>query len=230
MRDRELTRAGFKECWGRTVVHCAACFTVEVAGKKVRSPRAHEGLTVQGAILGPAEQISKGHLLFSKLVDGPLTILLDGKPVLPPLQPAVDTLRARGHTIVESAVTKLEPVDAGVRVHFADGTEPMTFGFTAHQPAKELSSGTQAIVKTLGLSTTDFNGGVLVDTIEEFKGMGSMGSTKVSGVYAAGDIAQPITLASQALASGPKTAGFAMMMLATSEHGLEFPKPPAPAP
>ena len=186
-------------------------------------------LTAKGAILGPADQIFKGHLLFSKMAAGPLTILLDGKPVPPPLQPTVDTLRARGHAIVESAVANLEPVDAGVRVHFVDGTEPITFGFIAHQPAKELSSGTQAIVKALGLSTTAFPGGVLVDTVEEFPGLGSMGSTKIPGVYVAGDIAQPITLASQALASGPKTAGFAMMMLSTAEHGLEFPKPPAPA-
>ena len=185
-------------------------------------------LTSQGAILG-LDQVFKGHLLFNKLAAGPLTILLNGAAVPPPLQPTLDTLRKAGHDVVDPAIAKLEPLDDGVRVHFTDGTAPRSFGFIAHQPDKALPPSSQAIVDALGLTTTAPMPGAVTVVQSEFLGL-SMGSTAVPGVFVAGDIGQTVTLASQALASGVKVAGFALMLLALGELGLSFPMPPSVTP
>ena len=100
------------------------------------------------------------------------------------MQENAETLKARGHEIIEPAVTRLESLDDGVKVHFKDGTTRQ-FGMVAHQPPRELQA--RHLLDQLGLATKRLPTGY--EVVEQQQMMGyDMGKTPVEGVYVAGDV------------------------------------------
>lgn len=184
---------GLAELWGDRVLHCPYCHGFEVAdghlGVLLASPAsAHQATLVR--------QWSE-HVTVFTAAGGDLDA------------DALEQWRARGQQIVPSAVTAVEPTDAGIRVHTADGgAHELTALFTGGDP--RLPDG---LIDALGLDRADAPGRpVVVDML---------GATSNPRVWAAGNIVAPfgnvpISMGSGAMAGAGVNAALVQLDTASA--------------
>jgi thioredoxin reductase len=164
---------GFAEGWGRSIVPCPYCDGFEVAGQ-------HWGLIWSG------RQSHNQVRLFHDWTDR-LTVFADGHDIAPDIRadltrrntPVVDgriieIAHHRGH----NAIVKLDTGDVAVDILFA---------YPRNKPSANLH-------ESLGLATVDTPLGIILKVDERRE-------TSMPGIYAAGDLANPLTPPSVTLAS-----------------------------
>lgn len=172
---------GLRERWGRDVLHCPYCHGHEVAD----------------TALGVLGSVHKALLVRQWSRD--LTLFLDGAPG--PTEQEWAQLAARGISVVDGAVAGLVVTDdrlAGVRL--ADGT---------------VVARTALFVSPFFRAAGDLLGALGVETAElEFAGVpvathvvaGPTGRTSVPGVWAAGNVSDPMAQVVMAAAAGVRAA------------------------
>ena len=129
---------------------------------------------------------------------GPPTIFSNGPiPDGEDMQKALETVRALGCHVDTGKISNLEPASApevGVTVVFEDGRRTK-LGYLTDRPTTVLAG--KHLIKQLGLEieTHPIMG-------ENIKGVELTGSTKVPGVFIAGDASTPLKAATNAISSG----------------------------
>lgn len=129
---------------------------------------------------------------------GPPTVFSNGPiPETEPMLKALDAVRALGCKIETGKIAQLvadQAPDVGVTVVFDDGRRTHV-GFLTDRPTTVLTS--RYLIDQLGLEveTHPIMG-------EAIKGVELGGSTKIPGVFIAGDAATPLKAVTNALSSG----------------------------
>ena len=177
---------GFAECWGRSVVPCPYCDGFEVAGQ-------HWGLIYSGA-----------HSLHMVSLYGDwtshLTLFADGHPID---DAARADLARRNVALVEGRVTGLQH-DKGriAAVELDTGGSvavDVLFAHPRNRPSSDLHLG-------LGLALDESPLGVTLRTDEQRQ-------TSRAGIYAAGDLANPMASVTLAIAQGAMAGVFAQQSM-----------------
>jgi thioredoxin reductase len=176
---------GFAECWGKSVLHCPYCHGFEVAGRR------------WGALV-PMQAISHAVPLYRDWTDD-LTVFADGAELDTAAREIIDRCGAK---IVAETIVKLEHDGGQVRaVHTAGGVHEVDALFAPSQtrPAADLA-------EQLGCTTVDGGMGPYLWADDRRQ-------TSVPGVYAAGDLANPMQAISLAIGTGTAAGGFAHQKL-----------------
>ncbi|MET9558439.1 NAD(P)/FAD-dependent oxidoreductase [Streptomyces sp. NPDC006645] len=174
---------GLASRWGRDVVHCPYCHGWEIRDQPI-------------GVLATSPLGVRQALLFRQWTDR-LTLLLHTAP-RPDAQEA-EQLAARGITVIEGEVAGLEAVDdqlSGVRLHSGE-LVPLRAVAVAPQPAPR----------------ADYLAGLELEPVAHPSGLGAhiaadaTGRTAVSGVWVAGNLADPHANVLGSAASGSLAAG-----------------------
>ena len=176
---------GFLECWGKSVLHCPYCHGYEVAG------------TRWGTLI-PANAVSHAVPLYSEWA-GSLTVFADGAELDEAAREAIARYGAR---LVAEPVTGIEHDGGQIRaVRTSAGTHEVDALFSPRQvlPSTDLAGQLGCAHETMGLATF-----VAVDDKRQ---------TTVPGVFAAGDLANPMHSISAAIGHGTMAGAFAHQSL-----------------
>lgn len=165
--------AGFAECWGISVVHCPYCHGYEYRGEAT-------GVLVNG-------DAGAEHALFINNWAGSLTVFTNGPATFSAEK--IAALAANRIDVVETAVRAVEHTD-GYMTHLvlADG-QRMALRVLYARPAFTQNS---PIPEALGCQVTDL-GYIQVDDFRK---------TNIAGIYAAGDIINPMRSVAGAVGAG----------------------------
>ncbi len=165
---------GFKECWGKSVVHCPYCHGYEVRGKE------------QGIMAGTGAAINFLPLVYNW--SEKLTLFITEEDIAKETE---QFIKERNIKVVRSAITEVQHVDGYLNnIITEDGKEYMLDAIFASLPCEQQTD----LVTQLGC-TLDESGFIETNIV---------GSTNVPGVYAAGDCTTPMRAISVAIASGYK--------------------------
>jgi len=176
---------GFLECWGKSVLHCPYCHGYEVAG------------TRWGTLI-PANAVSHAVPLYSDWA-GSITVFADGAELD---EAAHETIARYGAKLVTEPVIALDHTGGEIRaVRTAAGTYEVDALFSPRKvlPSVDLAEQLGCAHETMGLATF-----VTVDDRRQ---------TTVPGVYAAGDLANPMHSVSAAIGHGTAAGAFAHQSL-----------------
>ena len=182
---------GLRERWGRDVIHCPYCHGWEVRDRRI-------------GILGTHAMVAHQALLFRELTDS-VTVYLDPDAGVP--ESDLEMLAARGIQLVRGTVVSMHTVDdALATVTLADGS---THALDALAVAPRVTARASMLA------------GVGVATVEHPRGVGThvpvddSGLTSVAGIWAAGNVADPmaqvVTSAAQGLMAGAAINGDLVM-------------------
>ncbi|HVV24899.1 MAG TPA: NAD(P)/FAD-dependent oxidoreductase [Pseudonocardiaceae bacterium] len=194
LRDELPDVPGIAERWGRDVLHCPYCHGWEVRDQRV-------GILATGPMTAHSAQ------LFRQLTPT-VTVLAHTGPELPGTE--LERLAARGITLVPGKVTGLRVVDDALAgVELADGT---TVPLDALVVAPRL---TATVPAALDLPTAEQ---VVGDTvIATYVPTDATGATDVPGVWAAGNVTNPMEQVGGAAAAGVRAAAAINMDLIEEE-------------
>lgn len=176
---------GFVECWGKSVLHCPYCHGHEVAGRR------------WGTLI-PPQTVAHAVPLYSDWTSD-LTVFADGAELDEAARDAIARYAAK---LVAEPVIGIDQVDGQIRaVRTQDGTFEVDALFSPRQvlPATDLAEQLGCDHEIFGLATF-----VRVDDKRQ---------TSVPGVYAAGDLANPMHSISNALGNGTTAGAFAHQSL-----------------
>ena len=170
---------GFAECWGKTVVPCPYCHGYEIAGQ-------HWGLLYHSPMTLHMPP------LYNHWTDR-ITLFTDGHD-LPEGEP--QALAKRGVQLVEGKVNAIRHNGGALTaVELADGRAVEIHTLFAHPPSTPSSD----VHQSLGVQTSASPVGEIV-AVDETQ------QTSVPGVYAAGDISNPMSSLTVATHAGAMAA------------------------
>ncbi|RLV51132.1 NAD(P)/FAD-dependent oxidoreductase [Nocardioides mangrovicus] len=180
---------GLREQWGRHVVHCPYCHGWEVRDEPI-------------AVLATGPAAAHQALLFSQLSDR-VSLLTDGHDVAD-----LDLVRAAGVRVVEGQVARILAEGSQLTgVEVAGSVLPVT---TVAVASKVVARST--VLEALGAETADLEMGgqlvarhVVADPVTR--------ETSVPGVYAAGNVAEPMAQVVGAAAAGAMAGAVINMAL-----------------
>ncbi|GLB01064.1 hypothetical protein AtubIFM57143_010441 [Aspergillus tubingensis] len=182
---------GYKELWGRGIVHCLFCDGFEKRGGHVgvfRFETATELIPLLTALPLAGNQ--------------QLTIFTDGDIIdaNKEIQHALDIAAARGAKFDKREVTSVSENShtAGIRMHFSEGPD-QDLRMLIHSPPN-VNRGAD-IIASLGLETQPGPGGHVITKT-------AMRETSLRGCFAAGDTSTSAKIVSVALATGKLTSVF----------------------
>jgi thioredoxin reductase len=189
---------GLAERWGHDVIHCPYCHGWEVRDRAI-------------GILGTHQRVGHIALLFRQLSDD-VTVFLDVD--LPEEEKAL--LAARGIRVIEQAVISVNaPDDALTSVTLADGS---THPIDALAVASRVEA-RAGFLAPIGLTLVEHPSGAASHIPVD-----AMGLTSVAGVYAAGNVSDPmaqvVTSAGQGLMAAAALNGELVMAEARAAAGL----------
>ncbi len=173
LRDIVPDIPGFKECWGKTIVHCPYCHGYELSDRKT-------------GILVPANQAVELAKLISNWTNE-LQLFLIGNESL--VTEDVDLILDKGIDIVNKSVCQVAH-EHGTISHLImedDSQEKIDVLYARLDTEQRVS-----FVKTMGCAISD-SGHIGVDMF---------GKTTVNGIYAVGDCAQPMRSVATAVYTG----------------------------
>lgn len=177
---------GFAECWGRSIVPCPYCDGFEVAGK-------HWGLVWSGA------HSQHAVTLFHDWTDH-LTVFADGHDIVPDIRAE---LVARNVEVVDGSLVEIAHAAGQIAsVNLDTGRHVAVDVLFAH-PRNQPSSGLHA---ALGLETVETPAGIALKVDERRE-------TSMPGIYAAGDLANPMASVTLASAHGAMAGIFAQQSM-----------------
>lgn len=183
---------GFKECWGKTVLHCPYCHGYEARNQKT-------------AVYANGQAAHDLSILLTNWTSE-LTVVTDGKSELSESQ--TKELQLRNIQIIQDKITSLSHKDGNLsRINFENGAFLEVPYMYASVPFEQKSK----IAKKLQLKLTD-SGHIDIDSV--FR-------TSMKNVYAAGDCVAQQRALSVAAASGT-TAGFTINQDSTDGQHQEF--------
>jgi len=166
---------GFAECWGRTVLHCPYCHGFEVGDRRL------------GVLY--ATPLSLHVMALLQHWSDRLSLFTDGHD-LP--EGEREKLTGRGVTVIDGRVMALDHAEGELSaVRLAEGVAvPLDalFAGPRQRPSADIHEG-------LGLAMADGPLGQVIQVDDRFE-------TSLAGVYAAGDVANPMQSAHQALSRG----------------------------
>lgn len=177
---------GFAECWGKSVVPCPYCDGFEVAGQ-------HWGLLWSG----PHAQHAAS--LFHDWTDN-LTIFADGHDIAPDIR--ADLIR-RNIEVVDGKVSAIAHQDGQIRTVNLDTGRTVAVDVLFAHPRNRPSAN---LHEALGLETIDNPVGVTLKVDDRRE-------TSVPGIYAAGDLANPMASVTLATVNGAMAAIFAQQSM-----------------
>ncbi|SFZ84204.1 Thioredoxin reductase [Devosia enhydra] len=166
---------GFRECWGLTVLHCPYCHGYEHADR-------HWGVMIDPAFLE--------HVLpLYREWTGRITVFSNGRPMGPEAEAVIARFAI---PVIAAPVTDLLHTDGVIAaVRTSDGARHAVDVLFAPPPVRPSSP----LAERLGCA---LKAGPLGPFVE----VDAMGATSVSGVFAAGDLANPMQSVAGALGSG----------------------------
>jgi len=164
---------GFAESWGASIVPCPYCDGFEVAGQ-------HWGLVWAGP------QSHQSVRLFRDWTDR-LTVFADGRDIPPDVR---EDLARRNVTVFDGRIAEIVPQGGHAASVNIDGGSNVPVDILFAHPRNKPSA---SLHESLGLATADTPLGIILKVDERRE-------TSVPGIYAAGDLANPlipsVTLAS----------------------------------
>lgn len=173
IKDELPVIEGFAECWGISAVHCPYCHGYEYRGEAT-------GVLVNG-------DAGAEHALFLNNWAGSLTVFTNGPATISPEKRAA--LAANQIAVVETDVLAVEHNDGYItHIVLADG-QRIALRVLYARPAFTLNC---PIPEALGCQLTDL-GYIQVDDLRK---------TNVAGVYAAGDIINPMRSVASSVGAG----------------------------
>ena len=168
---------GFKECWGKSVIHCPYCHGYEVRNERT-------------GILGNGEYAFEfASLIFNWTKD--LSVYTNGKSTLTPEQ--TEKLASRNISIVEDEIDRLEHSGGYIQKIIFKNSTPATLTALYSKPPYKQHCGIPAL---LGCEISN-EGYINVDSSQK---------TTVPGVFACGDNTTRMRTVANAVAMGT-TAG-----------------------
>jgi thioredoxin reductase len=175
--DQMPNIAGFNECWGHSILHCAYCHGYEVANKTL-------------GIFGDAAYVETACVILSQWSKN-LIIFTNGDKTLG--TDSIAAMKGRGITLVNAQISKVNHEQGQVKSISAEtgATYKLDAIFVKPQTVQKCDH-----VQALGCKLNDSN---LIVTTE-------WGITNVPGIYAAGDCTNQIRTIAFAIGSGNKTA------------------------
>tara|TARA_R110002020_G_scaffold343819_2_gene558190 strand:- start:1216 stop:2106 length:891 start_codon:yes stop_codon:yes gene_type:complete len=177
---------GFAQCWGKSIVSCPYCDGFEVADR-------HWGLLWSGP------QSQHAVALFHDWTDH-LTVLANGHDIAPDIRA---DLAARQVDVVDGNVVEIAHADGQIAaVHLDTGRHVALDVLFAH-PRNQPSCGLHA---ALGLETLDTPVGIAL-VVDDRR------QTSMPGIYAAGDLANPMASVTLASAHGAMAGIFAQQSM-----------------
>lgn len=156
---------GFAEGWGTSIVPCPYCDGFEVAGR-------HWGLVWSGP---PSHNYVK---LYHDWTDT-LTVFANGHDIPPDIRA---DLARRGNPVVDSRITEIEHNESHNTTVRLDAGQSVAVDILFAHPRNKPSA---RLHESLGLATVDTPLGIALKVDERRE-------TTVPGVYAAGDLANPL--------------------------------------
>jgi thioredoxin reductase len=169
---------GLRERWGRDVVHCPYCHGWEMRDRAI-------------GVLATGPRAAHQALLFSQLSDD---VTLFVHTAAPPSEEELRQLAARGVRIVDGEVARVSVADDAIdAVVLADGT---TVPVQALAVSPRLSARTEALTG-LGLKAVPHPSGA-----GDLLPADPMGRTEVPGVWAAGNVTDPMAQVGASAAAG----------------------------
>lgn len=184
--DQMPVTPGFAECWGKSIVPCPYCDGFEVAGQ-------HWGLLWSGA------HSQHAIALYHDWTDR-LTVFADGHEIAADIR--ADLVR-RNVTLVDGKVTAIEHLDGRLSAIVLDSGGRVAVDVLFAHPRNAPSA---ALHQGLGLAVDTFPLGVALKLDDRRQ-------TSVPGIYAAGDLANPMASVTLATSSGAMAAIFAQQSM-----------------
>ena len=167
---------GFKECWGKTAIHCPYCHGYEIAGMKI-------GIVAHGE---PGIHMAKLIRQWSTEIH----ILTNGKEDFS--KNDLQHLHDKGTRVITKEIKEVVSDDGAIsKVIFIDDTEEAIDAIYVRVGVKQ----TNSLAKDLGCDFDD----------HDFILVNDHNRTKVSGVFAAGDNMSVMRSLAGAIASGTKS-------------------------
>ena len=187
---------GLAERFGRDVLHCPYCHGWEVRDQPI-------------AVVATSAFAAHQALMFRQWSPN-ITLLFNDS--YQPSDDEAEQFAARGIAVVEGRIGSVSVEnDAVTGVRLADGTHVAATALTV-MPRVGVRAG---FLTDLGLSTTPHEMG-----IGDFLATDAMGLTSVPGVWAAGNVADPMTQVGAAAAAGARAATVINADLTTEETQL----------
>ncbi|SEP60407.1 Thioredoxin reductase [Devosia sp. YR412] len=177
---------GFAECWGQSIVPCPYCDGFEVAGK-------HWGLLWSGPHAAHAAS------LFLDWTDH-LTIFADGHDIAPEIRA---DLARRNIELVEGKVTGIAHRDGQISAVTLDGARSVAIDVLFAHPRNRPSAN---LHEALGIALVENPLGATIKIDDRRE-------TNVPGIYAAGDLANPMASVTLATSQGAMAAIFAQQSM-----------------
>lgn len=188
VRDILPDTPGFKETWGKSLIHCPYCHGYEVRSKPT-------GLIANGPFMYDFTATLKGWTdKLTLFTNGPCTLTEEQQ----------NRFKTRGIGIVETKVKKLVHNDGNISKVVLDDGSSYDVDVVYYKPA---FAHTNEIHKQLGLEMTEMNF-IKVDMFQK---------TNIPGVYAAGDVTTMYRAVSTAISAGMFAACMANLEIAKEE-------------
>ncbi len=188
---------GIAERWGRSVFHCPFCHGWEVRDRAL-------------AVLDGGPTGTMRALLLREWSDD-VTLLTDGGEG--PTAEERATLAAAGVEVDERPVALVDgPGDELERVCFTDGSTRPCAGLLVPAPLQQRSG----LAEQLGAEAAPANPQALDALVID-----GMQATTAEGVFAAGDVANPMPSVAAAVAMGQKAAAMVVHSLLVEKHDLQ---------
>ncbi|WP_240231563.1 NAD(P)/FAD-dependent oxidoreductase [Devosia lacusdianchii] len=184
--DQMPTIPGFADCWGKSIVPCPYCDGFEVAGQ-------HWGLVYSGS------QALHAVSLFHDWTDR-LTLFADGHDI--PADARADLAR-RNVPVIDGKLERISHRDGHLSTINLDTGRNLAVDVLFAHPRNRPSANLHT---TLGLETLDAPVGLYLKTDDRRE-------TSVKGIYAAGDLANPMASVTLATSSGAMAAIFAQQSM-----------------
>jgi thioredoxin reductase len=184
--DQMPALPGFAECWGKTIVPCPYCDGFEVAGR-------HWGLLWSGP------QSHHAVSLFHDWTDH-LTVFADGHDIAPDIRA---DLVARNVDVVDGRLVDIAHVAGQIATVNLDTGRHVAVDVLFAHPRNQPSSGLHA---PLGLATVATPVGIALKVDDRHQ-------TSLPGIYAAGDLANPMASVTLASAHGAMAGIFAQQSM-----------------
>jgi len=179
---------GFSESWGKSIVPCPYCDGFEVAGR-------HWGLVWSGP------QSHHAVSLFHDWTDR-LTVFADGHDIAPDIRA---DLARRDTPVVDGRIAEIAHVDGQISTVNLDTGRNVAVDVLFAHPRNQPSAG---LHEALGLETTDTPVGIALKVDDRRE-------TSMPGIYAAGDLANPMASVTLASAHGAMAGIFAQQSMLT---------------
>lgn len=194
--DRLPEIPGLAERWGRDVVHCPYCHGYEVRGRRI-------GVIATGPMSGHQA------LMFGQLSDQVVVLA----HTAPPDEATRARLAVRGIEVVEGEVAAVvSEGDRLVGVRLADGTQVALDTIAVATRVEPRGGLLDALRRDLGLETVEHPSGMAVHVPVAMAGV-----TAVPGVWAAGNLADPMAQVGASAAAGALAGAHVNGDLVTAE-------------